>query len=166
MKRVCVAALLALTSAASLSARAEDATVMYKSLAPDVAFEIAHAALDRCRKDGFQVAVVVIDRFGQPLVMLRDRFAGLAASSTATGKAWTAVNFGRDTADLMKMMRDGQLSPGLANLTNVVMLVGGLIVQSGGSTLGGIGVAGAPGGDKDEACAKAGLEAVQDKLDF
>jgi uncharacterized protein GlcG (DUF336 family) len=46
------------------------------------------------------------------------------------------------------------------------MLVGGLIVQSGGSILGGIGVAGAPGGDKDEACAKAGLKAVQDKLDF
>jgi len=166
MKRVCVAALLALTSAAIPSARAEDATVTYKSLAPDIAFEIAHAALNRCRKDGFQVAVVVIDRFGQPLVMLRDRFAGLAAPATATSKAWTAVNFGRDTAELMKMMRDGQLSPGLANLPNVVMLVGGLIVQSGGSMLGGIGVAGAPGGDKDEACAKAGLKAVQDKLDF
>ena len=45
-------------------------------------------------------------------------------------------------------------------------LVGGLVIQAGGSLLGGVGVAGAPGGDKDEACAKAGLESVQDKLDF
>jgi len=165
VKRVC-AALIAAMCALGPPAKAQEATVTYKSLAPDVAFAMAHAALDQCRKDGFQVAVVVIDRFGQPLVMLRDRFAGLAAPATATSKAWTAVNFSRDTAELIKMMRDGQLSPGLANLPNVVMLVGGLIVQSGGSILGGIGVAGAPGGDRDEACAKAGLKAVQDKLDF
>lgn len=151
---------------AATPVQAEDAVVAYKSLSPDVAFEIAHAALDRCRKDGFQVSVVVIDRFGQPLVLLRDRFAGLAANSTATSKAWTAVNFSRDTSELIKMMRDGQLSTGLANLPNVAMLAGGLVVKSGGSILGGVGVAGAPGGDKDEACAKAGLKAVQDKLDF
>ena len=131
MKRIWVGAVVALVAA--LPAKAEDATVTYKSLAPDVAFEIAHAALDQCRRDGFQVAVVVIDRFGQPLVVLRDRYAGLAAPSTATGKAWTAVNFGRDTAELIKMMRDGQLSAELARLPNVVMLVGGLVVQAGGS---------------------------------
>jgi uncharacterized protein GlcG (DUF336 family) len=164
VKRIWVGAVVALVAA--LPAKAEDATVTYKSLAPDVAFEIAHAALDQCRRDGFQVAVVVIDRFGQPVVVLRDRYAGLAAPSTATGKAWTAVNFGRDTAELIKMMRDGQLSAELARLPNVVMLVGGLVVQAGGSTIGGVGVAGAPGGDKDEACARAGLKAVQDKLDF
>ena len=71
-----------------------------------------------------------------------------------------------DTAELIKMMRDGQLSAELARLPNVVMLAGGLVVQSGGSVLGGVGVAGAPGGEKDEACARAGLKAVQDKLDF
>jgi uncharacterized protein GlcG (DUF336 family) len=131
-----------------------------------VALEIARAALDQCRKDGFQIAVSVIDRFGQPLVLLRDRFAGLAAAPTATGKAWTAVNFGRDTSELIKMLREGQLSAGLANLPNVVMLAGGLVVRSGGSIVGGVGVAGAPGGDKDEACARAGIQAVQDRLDF
>ena len=45
-------------------------------------------------------------------------------------------------------------------------LVGGLVIEAGGSLLGGVGVSGAPGGDKDEACAKAGLESVRDKLDF
>jgi uncharacterized protein GlcG (DUF336 family) len=147
-------------------ARAEEAVVTYKSLAPDVAFDLAKAALAQCRKDGLQVAVVVIDRFGQPLVVLRDRYAGLGAISTATGKAWTAVNFGRDTSELAKAIHDGQLSAGLASLPNVVMLAGGMVIASGGSVVGGVGVAGAPGGDKDEACAKAGLAAIQDKLDF
>jgi uncharacterized protein GlcG (DUF336 family) len=43
---------------------------------------------------------------------------------------------------------------------------GGLTVEAGGSLVGAVGVSGAPGGDADEACAKAGLEASQDKLDF
>jgi uncharacterized protein GlcG (DUF336 family) len=145
---------------------AEDAIVTYKSLAPDVAFDMARAALEQCRKDGFQVAVVVIDRFGQPLVVLRDRFAGLGAIPIATGKAWTSVNFSRDSSDVVKAIQSGQMSAGLANAPNVVVLSGGLIVQVGGSIIGGIGVAGAPGGDKDEACAKAGLAAVRDRLDF
>jgi uncharacterized protein GlcG (DUF336 family) len=153
-------------AAAALPAHAEDATVTYKSLAPDVAFDMARAALDRCRKDGFQVAVVVIDRFGQPLVVVRDRFAGLGAIPIATSKAWTSVNFSRDSSEVVKAIQSGQMSAGLANAPNVVVLAGGMIVQSGGSIVGGIGVAGAPGGDKDEACAKAGLAAVQDRLDF
>ncbi len=165
MKRIMLAALAALMFTAALG-RAEDAIITYKSLAPDTAFELARTALDRCRRDGFQVAVVVIDRFGAPLVMLRDRYAGLAAPATATGKAWTAVNFSRDTSDLIKAMRDGQVSPGLANLPNVVMLAGGLVIEVGGALLGGVGVAGAPGGDKDEACARAGLESIRDKIDF
>jgi len=161
-----LASLAVAAALAALPARAEEAVVTYKSLAPDVAFDLAKAALAQCRKDGFQVAVVVVDRFGQPLVVLRDRYAGLGAISTATGKAWTAVNFGRDTSELAKAVHDGQLSAGLASLPNVVMLAGGMVIQSGGSVVGGVGVAGAPGGDKDEACAKAGLAAVQDKLDF
>lgn len=157
---------LSLAAALIVPAAADEAVVTYKSLAPDVAFDLAHAALAQCRKDGFQVAVVVIDRFGQPLVVLRDRYAGLAAIQTATGKAWTTVNFGRDTGELIKMLREGQLSAGLANLPNVVMLAGGLVVHSGGAVVGGVGVAGAPGGDKDETCAKAGVAAIQDRLDF
>ncbi len=166
MKRIMLAAVMVAAIAAAAPGRAEEAIVTYKSLAPDVALDLARAALDQCRKDGFQVAVVVIDRFGAPLVMLRDRFAGLAAPATATGKAWTAVNFGRNTSELVKAIHDGTLSAGLATLPNVVMLSGGLVIEAGGALLGGVGVAGAPGGDKDEACAKAGLEAIRDKLDF
>ena len=166
MKRIVIVAATAAIMAAATPGRAEEAIVTYKSLAPDTAFDLARAALDQCRKDGYQVAVVVIDRFGAPLVMLRDRYAGLAAPATATGKAWTAVNFSRNTSDLVKAIHDGQLSAGLANLPNVVMLSGGLVIEAGGALLGGIGVAGAPGGEKDEVCAKAGLDKVRDKLDF
>jgi uncharacterized protein GlcG (DUF336 family) len=51
-------------------------------------------------------------------------------------------------------------------MPHVTPLAGGVVIEAGGSLLGGVGVAGAPGGDKDEACAKAGLDAVRDKLDF
>jgi uncharacterized protein GlcG (DUF336 family) len=158
-----VLAALVLTTTAS---RSEDAIVTYKSLAPDTALEIAKTALDRCRKDGYQVAVIVLDRFGAPLVGLRDRFAGIGAWDIATAKAWTAVNFTLDTSEFVKRTKDGMISAGLAGMPKVAPLAGGVVIEAGGSLLGGVGVAGAPGGDKDEACAKAGLDAVRDKLDF
>lgn len=144
---------------------AEDTTVTYKSLSPDVALDAAKAALGQCRVDGFQVAVAVVDRFGEPQVMLRDRFAGLPAPRTASDKAWTALGFRANTSDLAKSIQNGSLDAKLAALPRVTMLPGALIVESGGTLLGAIGVSRAPG-DKDEKCARAGLDAIRDKLDF
>jgi uncharacterized protein GlcG (DUF336 family) len=144
----------------------DDAVVTYKSLSPEVALEAAQAALKQCRDNGFQVAVAVLDRFGQPQVMLRDRFAGLPAPDAATRKAYTALGFHAATSDLAKRIASGKMDAGLARLPNVAMLAGGLVIEAGGAVLGGIGVAGAPGGDKDEACAKAGLDAIRDRIDF
>ncbi len=144
----------------------EDALVTYKSLSPEVALEAAQAAMKKCRDDGFQVAVVVVDRFGQPQALLRDRYAGLPAANIATAKAYTAMSFRRSTAELAKMIRDGQMDAGLARMPRIAMLAGGLLIETGGILLGGIGVSGAPGGDKDEECAVAGLDAVRDKIDF
>jgi uncharacterized protein GlcG (DUF336 family) len=157
---------VAFTAFAVAPARADDATVIYKSLSPDLALEAAQAALKQCRADGFQIAVVVLDRFGEPQVMLRDRFAGLPAPRTATDKAWTALGFRANTSDLTKSIQTGQLDARLANLPRVTMLSGGLIIEAGGTLLGAIGVSGAPGGDKDEACARTGLAAIRDRLDF
>ena len=145
---------------------ADDAVVVYKSLSPEIAIEAAQAAMKKCRDDGFQIAVAVVDRFGQPQVMLRDRFAGLPAPDTAISKAYTALSFRAATSDLAKSIRSGQMDAGLARLPHVAMLAGGLTIETGGTLLGGIGVSGAPGGDKDEACAKAGLDAIRDKIDF
>jgi uncharacterized protein GlcG (DUF336 family) len=162
-----VAGLAAALALGTPAAMADDsATVVYKSLSPEVALEAAQAALKQCRTDGFQVAVAVVDRFGQPQVMLRDRYAGLPAADTATRKAYTALGFRAATSDLAKSIKSGQMDPGLARLPHVAMLAGGLMIEAGGTLLGGIGVAGAPGGDKDEACAKAGLDAIRDRIDF
>jgi len=148
---------------ALLPAHAGEGVVTYKSLAPDVAFDLALSALQQCRNDGYQVAVVVTDRFGAPLVELRDRYTPVGALDIAKGKAWTSVTFTRNTSDFVKAMKDNTMSAGLGGLPGVTPLVGGLVIEADGSLLG---VAGAPGGEKDEACAKAGLIAVQDRLDF
>jgi uncharacterized protein GlcG (DUF336 family) len=157
-----VAAMLALATPAV----GDDAIVVTKSLSPEVALEAAQAAMKKCRDNGFQVAVAVVDRSGQPQVMLRDRFAGLHAPDTAVRKAYTAVSFRSATGDLAKSVRSGQLDPGLAQLPRIALLGGGLMIEAGGSLLGGIGVSGAPGGDKDEECANAGLDAIRDRIDF
>src|SRR3954470_20766866 len=144
----------------------DDALVTYKSLSPEVALEAAQAAMAKCRDNGFQVAVVVVDRFGQPQVLLRDRYAGLPAADIATAKAYTALSFRRSTSELAKMVRDGQMDAGLARMPRIAMLAGGLVIETAGTLLGGIGVSGAPGGDKDEECANAGLDAIRDRIDF
>jgi uncharacterized protein GlcG (DUF336 family) len=166
MRYPAMIAAMALALGAPPAVAGDDAIVTYKSLSPEVALEAAQAALKKCRDNGFQIAVAVVDRFGQPQVMLRDRFAGLPAADTATSKAYTALSFRAATSDLAKSIRSGQMDAGLARLPHVAMLAGGLTIETGGTLLGGIGVSGAPGGDKDEECAKAGLDAIRDRIDF
>lgn len=146
-------------------ARAEDATVGYKALSPELAFDAARAAMQECRQRGYQVAVAIVDRFGTPQAMLRDRFAGAHTTPTATGKAWTAASFKMSTLDLASSTQAPAMQ-GLRLLPNVVAIGGGVMIESGGTLLGAIGVSGAPGGEADEACAKAGIAAIADKLDF
>ena len=86
---------------------------------------------------------------------------------TATRKAYTALSFRAATTDLAKSIAIGPDGFRVwRGCRNVAMLAGGLVIEAGGTLLGGIGVSGAPGGDKDEACAKAGLDAIRDKIDF
>ena len=141
---------------------------MYKrqSLAPAIALELAQAALTDCQKRGYQVAVSVVDRFGVVQVLLRDRFAGAHTPTTASGKAWTAATFRSSTSNLFAISQPGMMQAGIRNLPGAVVIGGGLVVEAGGSLVGAIGVSGAPGGDADEACAKAGIEAIQSRLDF
>jgi uncharacterized protein GlcG (DUF336 family) len=107
-----------------------------------------------------------VDRFGVTQVMLRDRFAGPHTPSTAAGKAWTAASFKTSTTELNAISQPGMMQAGIRNLPGAVVIAGGLIVEAGGSLVGAVGVSGAPGGDADEACAKAGIDSVRDKLDF
>jgi uncharacterized protein GlcG (DUF336 family) len=162
----CLSVATALLIASICPVRAEEGLVAYKSLGPELALDLARAALANCRTRGYQVAVAVVDRFGVTQVMLRDRFAGPHTPSTATGKAWTAASFKTSTTELNEISQPGMMQAGIRNLPGAVVIAGGLIVEAGGSLVGAVGVSGAPGGDADEACAKAGIDSVRDKLDF
>ena len=162
------AALFAAALAAPFTATqaAGEATFAVRSLTPESGLKAAEAALKKCRTDGYQVAVAVVDRSGTPQVMLRDRYAGAHTPDTAIGKAWTAVSFRTATGELAGDTQPGKPASGIRNLPRVVIVAGGLMIEAGGSLLGGIGVSGAPGGDRDEVCARAGIAALQHDLEF
>lgn len=126
----------------------------------------ASAALAECQKKGALVAVALVDRAGLPLVMFRDALAGMHTPETATRKAWTAVSFKTSTTEMAKATAYNQPASGIRGLPNVAMVGGGFVIQASGSIIGGIGVSGAPNGELDDACARAGIAAIQDALDL
>lgn len=158
-------AALALMLASGVAA-AQEATYNIRTLTPESALKAAQVALKSCRDSGFQVAVAVVDRSGLAQVMLRDRYAGPHTPKTAIGKAWTAVSFRTNTTAMAEMTQPGKPASGIRQLPNVVMVGGGLLIEAGGSIIGGIGVSGAPGGDLDDKCAKAGIDAIRDALEL
>src|SRR3972149_1816654 len=162
MRSLAIAALLAL----ALPAGAQDATYTVRMLAPETALAAAQAALKKCRDSGWQVAVAVVDRAGVAQGMLGDRYAGAHTFRTAIGKAWTAASFRTPTTELARISQPGQPQSGIRNLPNAVLLGGGLLIEAQGSILGAIGVSGAPGGDADDTCARAGSDAIRAKIEF
>ncbi len=158
-------ALLFATAGAG-SYAAPEATYTVKQLTPETALRAAQAALDKCRKDGFQVAVAVVDRAGVVQVLLRDRFAGAHTPDTAANKAWTAASFRISTQELARETEAGKSMSGIRQIPRIAAIGGGLVIQGGGAALGAIGVSGAPGGAADEACAAAGIKAIQDDIEF
>lgn len=147
-------------------ARAQDAVFSTKSLTPEAALTAAKAAMESCRKNGFQVAVAVVDRAGITQVLLRDRFAGPHTVEVSANKAWTAVSFRTATTALAVETHANKPMSGLRNQPRFLAAGGGMPIEGGGSLLGGIGVSGAPGGDADDACAKVGILAIADALEF
>jgi uncharacterized protein GlcG (DUF336 family) len=160
------AIVLAAGLAAIAPASAADATFNVRLLTPETALRAAQAALARCRSNGFQVAVAVVDRMGVVQVLLRDRFAGPHTPETATGKAWTAVSFRTATSELADATQAGRPHSGIRHRPGVVAVGGGLMIEAAGSLLGGIGVSGAPGGKEDDVCAAAGIAAIRDSLEL
>ena len=164
-KPICAAGIAALTGIAA-PALAQKMLANYPTLTTVAAQQAAQVALSRCQKDGFTVAVAVVDRGGQPLAVLRDNLAGAHTTQTAIGKAATAVSFRTDTTELAATTQAGKPQSGVRQLANVVAVGGGLVIRAKGSLVGGIGVSGAPGGDADEACAKAGAAAINEAIEM
>jgi uncharacterized protein GlcG (DUF336 family) len=108
----------------------------------------------------------VVDRAGLTQVLLRDRFAGAHTLEVATNKAWTAASFRMSSMALGVETQAGKPMSGIRNQPRVMAIGGGLMIEGGGNMFGAIGVSGAPGGEADEACAKAGMLAIADGLEF
>ena len=143
--------------------QAED-VIPSRLMALDLARDIAQGAIDHCRKDGYQVSVVVTDRSGDALVVMRDVFVSKYMTQLAHGKANAVVLSNLSSAEVRVNM--ARIRDELNLLEGVLLMDGGLPIRVAGSLIGAVGVSGAPGGDKDEACAQQGIEAVQERLDF
>ena len=150
------------------SAIAEDAKVLSasRSLTPEMALKVSKAALESCRKAGYQVSVSVVDSAGVLQVVLRDQLAGFSTPEGAIRKARTAINFRTSTSILAESIASNPEAGEIRNLPGILVLAGGVVIQAGGSMVGAVGVAGAPGDELDEKCAKAGIDVIQETLDF
>lgn len=157
---------LALALVSGMAAADEHALFTTKSLTPETAMKAVAAAMKQCRDDGYQVAVAVVDRMGNMQAMLRDRYAGAHTPETARRKAWTATSFRTNTTDLIDPTQAGQRQSGVRHVTGALMLGGGVLIDAGGSLVGAIGVSGAPNGEADDVCAKAGIAAIEDDISF
>lgn len=158
--------ILGMSLAAGTANAEEEALFSSQSLTPETAMTAAMAALKKCRSEGFQVAVAVVDRMGILQALLRDRYAGAHTPDTAKGKAWTAASFRSNTTNMMDLTQSGQPQSGVRHVPGALMIGGGLIIEAAGSLVGAIGVSGAPGGEFDDLCAASGIEAIEDLIAF
>jgi uncharacterized protein GlcG (DUF336 family) len=152
----------------ALKAEENEIDVLFssKSLTPKAALIVAQASLESCRKSGFQVSVAVVDIGGNLQVVLRDQLAGISSPDAAILKAKTSINFRSATTSLSKAINSNSEAAGIKQLPGILVLGGGVIIQASGSMVGAVGVAGAPDGKSDEKCALAGMESIQELLEF
>ena len=167
MWRAMLVSVLAGACLLPIDGRAEDSgLVEHKTLSLRLASDLAEAALTSCREADFQVAVAVVDRFGVLQVLLRDRYAGPHTPDTARRKAWTAVSFRSDTQSLVALTSPESPQAAARDISGALMLGGGVLIEAAGSIVGGVGVSGAPGGEQDDRCARDGIDAVVEWLEF
>lgn len=166
LTKIIVLSCLSLALTFGMAKAEEHALFTTSSLTPETALKAVNAALKKCRAEGYQVAIAVVDRMGNMQVMMRDRFAGAHTPETARRKAWTAASFRTNTSDLLEITGPGQPQAGVRHVTGALMIGGGMVIEAGGSLVGAIGVSGAPGGDLDDLCAMAGIAAIEDDISF
>ena len=159
-------ALLALSLApASPHALAAQPDVLpVKQIGLELARDIAMDAVETCRKDGYTVSAVVLDRAGNVQVALRDTLAPRHTLEIAERKAGMSIMSGVDSGEFRAARSD--IRPELNHIDGLIVMEGGLPIRAAGSLIGAVGVSGAPGGDKDAACAAAALKKVEERLEF
>ena len=157
-------ACIALFSKISLVTAEPLPTETFKIFPAALAVEAVQAAIASCKAQGYTISVAIVDRVGNLKLLLVGDVAGALTPSLSRRKAYTAAMRRVSTGELAKQVA----APGAFNPTlydrQLVALAGGLPIKVGDETIGAIGVSGAPGGDKDEACANVGLAKITDRL--
>ena len=147
-----------------ITATAANAQLLtHKDLSVGMATTMAMAAVDACKAQGYNVSVHVLGRDGQVIVALRNEKSGLATFENSLKKAYTARTFRIPSGQFANNVK-GNPNTAALFLTNITPAQGALPIKIGEETIGAIGISGAPGGDKDEACAKAGIDKVANQL--
>ncbi|WP_018913726.1 heme-binding protein [Thiomonas sp. FB-6] len=151
----------ALPAARAAGAAQQPLALGVQRLSLDAALKAAQAALAKCRAEGLQVGVTVVDRDGLPQVMLRDVLAPELTLRVSRRKAYTAASFNSATSSLQ-----ARGAGGLAHVPGLLFEAGAVPISAAGTLYGAIGVSGAPSGVTDEGCARAGAESLQDDLEM
>jgi len=133
-----------------------------KVLTMDVAHSIAQEALAKCRADGYKVTVLVVDGLNAPKALLRDDGATASTTEVAKMKATATMLYNRPSGPAQPLPPGTAAPP--ATIPGTINAQGGVPIKVGDVTIGAVAVSGAPGGDKDAACASAALAKVADKL--
>jgi uncharacterized protein GlcG (DUF336 family) len=134
-----------------------------KNVSMAMAMAIMQGALDQCTKDGYKVTVVIVDKAGNVAASVKGDGTNPHTMEFARLKAYTARTRGQTSLATMKQMEDPAFAF-LKQIPGVVGIGGGVPIKAGAELIGGVGVSGAPGGEKDEVCANAGLAKVADAL--
>ena len=134
-----------------------------KDLSLATALTIATTPVETCKAQGYQVSVTVVGRNGELLVQLRGDNTGPHTIENSQRKAYTSRTFRVSSGDFAKRVK-ADPTLGLVNLTGIIANQGALPIKIGEETIGAVGASGAPGGEKDEACVKAGIDKVADEL--
>jgi uncharacterized protein GlcG (DUF336 family) len=146
---------------AQQAAKPATGLIAEKVLSLDMAMDIARGALDKCRADGYRTTVAIIDAAGNLKLSVRDDGTSPHTVEVARKKAYTALIYRRPSIDTAKAWAT-QVPP--PSIDGTIALGGGMPIRTGDQVVGSIGVSGAPGQDKDEACANAGIAAAAARL--
>jgi uncharacterized protein GlcG (DUF336 family) len=155
-----LAAMLPLAFMSSASAQAPQNE---KNVSMKMALMIIDGTLEQCTKDGYKVSVVVVDKGGNVAASVRGDGTNPHTVEFGRLKAYTARTRGQTSLEF-KNLTDKPENAYLKQIPNVVAVGGGVPIKAGNEVIGGVGVSGAPGGDKDEVCANAGIAKVADSL--
>ena len=142
----------------------EDTFVTTCVLTATTANQIAVVAEQACRKKGYQVSAAVVDRYGNLIAFVRDPLSGAHTINVSQSKAYTAATFQGATIELAERLKFLKGTPGIS------LVGGGVPIRVAGYMYGAVGISGAPRekipGDVDDACARAGIDAARDALEF